>query len=96
MRPKLALAIIRTCFKTFYSQITKNKFVVAPKGKGFVESLKLKQPMFKIVDTPISESILKDQFYLKKEETKTGASVINQITDSRGSIIEMFNVATQL
>lgn len=93
-RPRLALAVIRRCYKAFYSQITKNKFVVAPKGKAFMESMKLKQPIFKIVDMPIAESILGDRFYVKNEEKKIEESTQNKILDNRGSIVEMFEVAT--
>jgi hypothetical protein len=67
---------------------------VAPKGKAFLESMKLRQPIFRIVDMPITDTILADRFFMKKEEIKKEESTNDKLMDNRGSVIDMFEVSS--
>jgi len=75
-RPRLALAILRKCQKEFYHNIGKNKYISVPKGKMFEKSMNLKMPIFNIIETPITDNVLNDKFYIKKAAEESGEDSI--------------------
>lgn len=94
--PKLGLAILKKCQQVFYTKLAGNKYIIVPKGKTFEKSMQLRMPIFSIVDTPINDSILTDRFYIKNDEDKHEASILQQIANNRGSMVDMYAIANQL
>ena len=95
-RPRLALSILKRCQKEFYSGIAKNKYISVPKGKAFEKSMTLKMPIFNIIETPITDNVLNDKFFVKKDAGNEKDSILQQISNNRGTMTDMYCVATRL
>ena len=67
-----------------------------PKGKLFEKSMKLDMPYFSIIETPMNDKILNDKFYHCKDNDAADTSILQQISNNRGSMIDMFAVANHL
>ena len=71
--------------------------MIVPKGKAFEKSMQLQMPILSIVETPINENILTDRFYVKMEnKDKPETSILQQIANNRGSMVDMYAIANQL
>lgn len=75
-RPKLALSILKKCQNTFYHNIGKNKYISVPRGKMFEKSMQLKMPIFNIIETPVTDNVLSDKYYIKKDEDGKEDSIL--------------------
>jgi hypothetical protein len=47
-----------------------------PKGKAFEKSMTLKMPIFNIIETPITDNVLNDKFFVKKDSGNEKDSIL--------------------
>ena len=56
----------------------------------------LKMPIFNIIETPITDNVLNDKFFVKKDSGNEKDSILQQISNNRGTMTDMYCVATRL